>query len=149
MCGNNGFDILSVVAIGVSIATVIWQSYKDAKFNKINLNAEFFKQLFFDRLLKNIPKERDKLEFNANGKLCGYKKFVNCFLKILSDSAYYKYKDKKYYEDLKECIWGLEDYVFDKANQQINSEEQKKVFDNIDKKMSGIYKLMTDKYEKG
>lgn len=150
MCECGGTElVLSVIAIGISLFTLWSEIRSQKKLNRINLNAEYFKHLFFDKLLKEIPEERENLYFDSQGILKGYGNFVDLFLSILNDSKYYKYMDKSYYDYLKEEIMDLEDYVYTVPNGSVEDALHQEIFNEIDEKVQRVYDRMTDKYEKG
>ncbi len=136
--------IISIFSLGVSLLTL----YKENKNNKTNLKAEYFKQLYMNLLIEYIPKKRLNMKFN-NGKLEGYKAFVNAINQLVSKSMYYKYVDVNYYNNLKNHIVGLEDYVLETANNIIRDEFQNGVFDEIEIRIGHIYDCLESKYTEG
>ena len=148
-CNCQGSDALSVVAIIISLFAILFEWRSQVKLNRINLNAEYFKHLFFDTLLKDIPKERGIIDFNKEGYLTNYTKFVDGFLEILNNSQHYKYTDRRYYEKLREKVMELEDYVYTVANKPVGKALHTDIYNNIDEKVKEIYDQLTKKYEKG
>lgn len=49
-------DVLSAIAIIVSLGSAAYQWYLDTRMNKINLEADYFKTLYSEHLLYKIPK---------------------------------------------------------------------------------------------
>lgn len=142
-------DTLSIIAIVISVITLLFEFYRDVKLNKTNLKSEYFKELYFKLLLEEIPQERNNLFFNPQGYLIHYRNFVELFNLILEKSMYYKYTDSKYYTELKNSVQELEDYVLETANKSFNKKLHSGILDDIDEKVENIFSILTNKYEKG
>ena len=48
-------SILSIIAIIISIGTLFFQNYKNEKHHRTNLEAGYFKDIYLEYLLKEIP----------------------------------------------------------------------------------------------
>ncbi|MEV6742771.1 hypothetical protein AB0N14_40340, partial [Streptomyces sp. NPDC051104] len=54
-------SILSIIAIIISIGTLFFQNYKNEKHHRTNLEAGYFKDIYLEYLLKEIPRSRQKV----------------------------------------------------------------------------------------
>lgn len=138
-------DVIAVLAIIVSLGSAFYQWYLDSYTNKINLEAEYFKELFLDHLIEKIPKARTYIRFQ-NGRLTDIDRLVE-ELKILNQkSLFYKYWDRNFYANLKSEVQGLEDYLIETADSPLTFSEQNKAMDEIQRKLEVIYSILGKKY---
>ena len=127
-------DAIAFLAILVSFGTVIYQMINDRKLNAINLEAEYFKEIYSKYLLYEIPNKRKKIKF-TNNRLDGQKELMQVLNKIRQDSIYFLYSDKRFFENIKIATQDLEDYLANCANTTFSLENQKVVFDEIQEKL--------------
>lgn len=139
-------DILAALAILISIITAMKQWRNDIKMNRINLEAEYFKQIYSEHLLKKLPKARGYVQFKSNGVLL-VDDMTDELNMIRQDSIYFFYADNKFYEKLKSGLGELEDYLVACSNQIISDTSiQKTVMQEIEDKLNIIYDILTRKY---
>lgn len=138
-------DILSLLAIIISIASVFYQWRNDVKLNTINLEAEYFKEIYEKHLLYDLPSARKYLYFHGN-KLEGYEKLMDELNTIRNDSLYFLYSDNRFYDELKFVLQELEDYLGNCANQELSIPNQEVVMEGIQEKMETIYDTIIQKY---
>lgn len=138
-------DIIAIIAIVVSITSVLYQWKKDLKLNAVNLEAEYFQKIYERHLLSELPKAR-KYIFFSNNKLKDYDKLMDELNAIRNDSLYFMYSDKKYYENLKNALQELEDYLGNCGNKEFSKENQDVIFNDIQEKIEEIYNIIISKY---
>lgn len=135
--------IISIIALIIPFFEVLFA----LKMNKTNLKSDYFSTLYNEYLFSKIPNTREKIDTNMNGKLVGYEELQNTVINMLCDSAFFKYSDEEFYNELKTKCFGLEDYLLESANKiGINLAI---VLVEIDNKLKEIYKQINKKYEKG
>ncbi len=59
-------DILSLIAIIVSLGSAAYQWYLDSHMNQVNLESEYFKSLYSKHLLYDLPIARKYIRFDQN-----------------------------------------------------------------------------------
>ena len=139
-------DILALIAIILSIGTALYQWKRESHFNKVNLEAEYFRDLYKEHLLTSLPKKRLLLHFE-DGILCDMDDFLNELNSIRQNSLYFYYVDTKFYMELKSILQNLEDYLIECGNQVIiDKENQDAVFQEIQEKLKDLYDLLMKKY---
>ncbi len=139
-------DILSVIAIIISVVSAIFQWKRESHFNKVNLEADYFKELYKEHLLKNLPKKRLLLHFK-NGILCDMDGLLDELNSIRQNSLYFYYVDAKFYMELKNVLQDLEDYLIECGNQVISDKEnQEIVFQEIQEKLKKLYDVLMKRY---
>lgn len=138
-------DVLSILAIIVSIASAMFQWYFDKRMNKINLESEYFSSLYLEHLLHKLPMARNRLNF-SNNRLIDFDALVDELNLIRRDSLYFKYVDTDFYSRAKFKLQSLEDYLINLSEKKLNSNEQKEAFKQIEVMLESIYKIFSDKY---
>ena len=139
-------DYIAIIAILVSIATAIKQWHHDIHMNRMNLEADYFKELYSEHLLHELPKVRKYL-YCRDGKLSDVDPLVNELNRIRQDSLYFYYMDNAFYLKLKKSLSDLEDYLYTCSEQEIDDyTNQTVVMDEIQNKLTNIYKILSKKY---
>lgn len=139
-------DIVAIIAILVSLGTAIKQWCNDLHVNKVNLESDYFKELYTEILLYEIPKARSYLIF-IDGELCYIDNLINELNNIRQRSIYFLYMDEPFYENLKYALRDLEDYLFTCSEQVINDDEnQQVVMDEIQLKIKSVYEILSKKF---
>ena len=137
--------IVSGISIIVSIISAVLAYKQQVKLNTINMRAKYFEQIFDDYLIEKIPKARKYLRFE-NNKLVDSEQLCQTLSELLVSSLYFRYENAEFYKKLKEQIQSIEDYVSQCGNQCYEQEEQGKVFEEIHKRLSELYKYINDHY---
>lgn len=138
-------DVLSAIAIIVSLGSAAYQWYLDTRMNKINLEADYFKTLYSEHLLYKIPKARAYIHFQ-NGKLCDIDSMLDALNAVRQDSLYFMFTDYDFYTNIKIQLQNLEDFLVEKAEKELDIDEQERVLRQIEIKLEIIYKIFNDKY---
>lgn len=142
---SNTSDIIAIIAILVSLWTAIKQWRNDLHVNKINLEADYFKELYSKLLLYELPKARRYLLF-SEGKLCYIDRLIDELNNIRQNSVYFLYMDEEFYEKLKATLSELEDYLFTCSEQVITDENQQVVMEEIQERIKSVYGILSKKF---
>ena len=78
-------DVLALIAIVVSIGSAFFQWYMDSHINKVNLEADYFKELYSKHLLYELPRARGYIRFD-NNKLVDFDKLLDELSEIRQNS---------------------------------------------------------------
>ncbi|MEA5048763.1 MAG: hypothetical protein VB034_09170 [Eubacteriales bacterium] len=150
---NKEPDIISIISIVISalallIAAIIGvcEIIQGQRDRKTALEAEYFRKIYGDHLLKIIPTTRRELVFIENGSLAGYTSFLDELAELRRDSAYFQYQDDKFYKLLKNKIQELEDFVTNALNRKIVSEDQTEFYLSINLKLQEVYRVISKRY---
>lgn len=138
-------DILSIIAIIVSGGLAIHQWRRDSHANLVNLEADYFKELYMEHLLHQLPRARTYLHFQ-NGILKDIDNLLDELNAIRNDSLYFMYVDSEFYQQLKCKLQELEDYIIVVSDQYIEKDNHQEVFDNIQMHLEELYKILSNKY---
>ncbi|XZH20891.1 hypothetical protein ACSW87_05325 [Clostridium perfringens] len=138
-------DILSIIAIVVSIITLIRtnKANKDISretnelskkiaenANELNkkiaekgLNKQFFEEIFFEDIVKNLPSSLDTLEETED-----------IILSILEKAKFYKYFEKDFYNSIKEDLFEIDEILInlDSKNREIFEIKKEKILIKIE-----------------
>lgn len=134
---------LSGTAVLISIGSLMWQSYKEEKHHKTNLESSYFNDIYMRYLIKDIPEGRNRIVFN-NGHVSGTNNIIDTLNKIRQDSLFFKYKDEVYYKIISNKLQELENLY---VEVDMLSTDEFVVFSNKTEEMiSDIYQIVTSKY---
>ncbi|MGF2154927.1 hypothetical protein [Lactococcus lactis] len=136
---------MSFLAIVVSGLTAMWQVFQERKRQKIDLNSLFYKDIYWEYLIKKIPESRNFVQHSAiENKITGTDKITNELNNIRRDSLFFKFTDNEFYQEICKKLENLEDkYV--KADKMILAK-----YDEFNKEvdilLTEIYDMITSKY---
>lgn len=136
---------ISLIAILVSICTAIWQGCQETKRQKVDLNSGFYKDIYWEYLIKRIPESRNFVKHNTvENKITGTDNIIDELNNIRRDSLFFKFNDRNFYEEICEKLQNLEDkYV--KADKMILAKYDE-FNKEVDLMLTEIYDTITSKY---
>jgi len=137
-------DILSIIAIIISILVMIVECIKDMRLSRLNLESEYFKDIYKDHLVYKIPVARKCIKFDMENKLSETDNLIDELQQLRQDSLYFQYNNISFYKNLKETLQRLEDYLVKNTGKEFVGEEQTQVYNIIKKDIDEIYKLISD-----
>ena len=124
-------DVIAVMALVISGIAL----YKQLKKDKVSQNTIFFKEIFFNFLTQDCVEARNDISFDNSGKIDNTDKFEE----IIADLG----KRISFYE-LKRLLTDLDDLLLDDKNYK--GKKQTDHSNEIDEKISELFKLIMDKY---
>ena len=136
--------VLSVLAIMISVCSVIFEYFWNQKINRTNLEADFFKDIYGEYLMKKIPEARNVIHYN-NQVVSDTDDLINVLNDIRQSSLFFKYKDKEYYKTLCDNLQGLEDKLVKKTG-KMNDDDYAEFIQEINTDIEGIYDIIMKKY---
>lgn len=137
--------VLSILAIVISVITAIAEYMWNKSINTTNLEAEFYKDIYFEYLMKKIPQARQEIRYN-NKKIEDIDKFVNVLNDMRRDSLFFRYKDKMFYDVLKKQLQDLEDYVTRESCDELDADEFVTFSNKMSEQIEQIYGSIMKKY---
>lgn len=139
-------NILSVIAIAISVLVAVTEYKKDIKINRMNLESEYFKEIYKKHLIYEIPTARGYIRFDSDNKLIDVDKMVNELQLLRQDSLYFQYNNLDFYNNLKDQIQKLEDYLVNNVGKQFIGEEQTQSYNQIQNSINSIYCVISEGY---
>jgi len=136
--------LLSIVAIIISIGSIFFEYFWNQKINRTNLEADFFKDIYGEYLMRRIPEARNVIHYNAQ-KVSDTDDLINVLNDIRQASLFYKYKDKIYYKMLCEKLQGLEDTLV-KRTGKMSDDDYAEFIQEINTDIEAIYDIIMKKY---
>lgn len=100
-------NIISVIALIVSVIAIM----QDRSGQKKSREFEIFKERYQTHLVEKLPAARAGVQVTQKGKITGIDGLVEELQSIRKDSLYFQYADPDFYEDLKQRLWKMEDYL--------------------------------------
>lgn len=146
---TNGITIslelfLSVLALIFSIGSSLFEYFWNQKINKTNLEAEFFKDIYSDYLMKKIPDARNVIHYNDN-IVSDTDDLIEVLNDIRQSSLFYKYKDRNFYNLLCKQLQELEDKLVSKTG-QMSDDDYASFVQEINSDIENIYDTIMKKY---
>lgn len=139
--------VLSVLAIIISVVVAIVEYVWNKWINTTNLEAEFYKDIYFEYLMKTIPEARQEIRYN-NKKIEDIDKFTNVLNDMRRDSLFFRYKDKAFYDKLKNQLQSLEDYVTQVSSKdEVDAEEFSTFTSKMSEQIEQIYDSIMKRYK--
>ncbi|MDG4984413.1 hypothetical protein OGZ51_09685 [Lactococcus lactis] len=137
--------IISILAILGSFFTVFWQGRQSANRQKIDLESIFYKDIYWDYLVKKLPESRNFVQHNTvENRITGTDNIIDELNNIRRDSLFFKFTNENFYEEICEKLQNLEDkYV--KADKMI-LEKYDEFNLEVDEMLTEIYDMITSKY---
>lgn len=136
--------ILAIIAIVVSIISVVVQCFFSQKNNRTNLEADFFKDIYGDYLMKTIPEARQVIHY-SNNMVTDTDDLSEVLNDIRQSSLFFKYKDKTYYQLLCNKLQLLEDKLVKKTGYMKDDDYADFILE-INKDIEEIYDIIMKKY---
>lgn len=138
--------ILSILAIILSITVAVVEYVRDYNINKVNLESEYYKELFKDYLLYDLPKARKYIRFNSADKLVDTDNMINELQNLLQDSLYFQYSNQQFYQELKKIVQQFEDYLVQQSGEIFDAQEKQDVYKKIQDYIVQIYEHISKGY---
>lgn len=136
--------ILSVLAILISIGSVMFEYFWNQKINKTNLEADFFRDIYGEFLMKTIPEARNVIHYN-NQIVSQTDDLITVLNDIRRSSLFFKYNDKKYYQTLCQKLQLLEDKLVQKTG-KMTDDDYAEFIQEINADIEDIYNIIMKKY---
>lgn len=138
--------IFSTISLILSTLIFLWETKRDKDINEINLESEYFNDIYKEYLIKEIPNSRKYIYITREGKVNDYIRLCNTLKNMRNSSLYYYYQDKKFYDNLKNKLNEIEVFLVDTQNKTYMGEEQTVFFNDLQKKLTELYSLVKNKY---
>lgn len=136
-------DSLSLIAIGISIYSVIETNKCSEKINKINLKAELFRAIFWKILFEDyLPLFNQLVEWNITEKEID--KMEEFIMELKRKLDIYKFTNKEFYNRVFDKLKFLDDCIVMLPNNEKDISNKKK--NQILKSMEEIYQLFMKEY---
>lgn len=143
-------NILSFLAIVVSVLSFIINLYFENKRSKREVATRIFQDIYFKYMHYTIPRADSNISFNStSGKLEGITEMTIILNKLRKKSNSYKFTDKEFYDELVDYIVRLEDFYSDSLNKVTDKERYQRFQNDSTQKVKGLYDVLNKKLEKG
>ena len=136
--------IVAILALIVSILSPIIEFICNKKINRINLSAEYFKDVYGTILHQDIPVALNYLHYDGQ-KLSGTNKLIDVLRELRTKSLYFKVVNGSFYKKLLSSIQNLEDYIVS-TDDTMTSMQYYTFLENVIKKIEDIYIHMNNQY---
>lgn len=137
---------LSLIAIFISFGAVIYETKHNSKINKLNMESEIYKNIFFKYFIYKIPKAQQNIKNTTSG-LTGTNKLETELNKLRHEALFFLYRDEAFYRELCNHLQSLEDYIVRSNNTCMNEAEYNYFFNEVKNSIKNIFNLVMNKYE--
>jgi hypothetical protein len=138
---------ISFLALIVSIIAIFIESKRENRLNGVNLEGEYYRDIYKEALVYKIPKARGFIGFDEGSRLVGTEALIQELQNLRTDSLYFQYSRKDFFDELNKKIQKLEDYlVSNTKNRVFLGESQQDALEEIRHGIEDIYKLISDAY---
>lgn len=136
--------IVSFAALIISVVVAILQNNSNNKTNRISIEAEYFSDIYKEYLIKKIPIARKKLHFEKD-VLTGIDELCDLLKQMRSDSLYFEFRNRNFYDELKQNLQTLEDYLIETVNKgKLLNYQQDIFYKQVNTYLETIYKHITN-----
>lgn len=136
--------IISLVSVICSFTIAVLQIVNSNKNNFTNLEAEFFKELYLEILMYDIPKGRAYIHYNEK-RISGVDQLIDAISEIRRRSLYFKSNHPKYYDELIKICQELEDMLV-KTDKEFTSEDFYQFMKSIENMIDNLYEHISKEY---
>lgn len=137
--------LLSIIAIIISVITILIEFYGNQRVNRINLEANFFEKIYNDFLVEIIPNARNEIVYN-NNVVSGVETLIDVLNDMRRKSLFFKYKEEKFYNRLCSKLQELENELVEKSDLTLDSDDYCKFTEYIKEALEEIYDIILCKY---
>lgn len=138
--------LVSIAAIIVAVGVAVMQHTSSKKDKQVALEAEYFRTIYSEHLLRNIPSARQEIIFDSSHHLSGCNTLLDELNSIRRDSAYFQYQDPSFYASLKTQLQNLENYITEALNKMHVGEDQTSFNNRVCDGLTVIYKTISKRY---
>ncbi len=104
-------NILSIIAILISIGVPLFEHFSNRRINNINIDSHYYTVVYEKYLLIDIPENRMRIERLRSGKVEGREEFLEMLRNIRKKSLCFKFVNEDFYKILYGHIQNLEDEI--------------------------------------
>lgn len=135
---SNLFALLALI-----LSVINWCQEKNAE--KRAHEFDLFKDVYQDFLIKRLPEARDRIRVTVGGTVSQTDVLINELRALRKTSIYFKYADPQFFEELRDNLWALEDYLVELPD-HVDNGQRKNVDGNISQKLEDIYQCILKKF---
>lgn len=138
--------VLPICAIIVSIYT--WKKTEKITkgINRNELNKDFFKEIFFDIIIKDFPQAINKIISPGVTNLDSYEEANKLIYQILDGAQFYKYFNKEFYNKIKRNLIDIDDVLTLLSNTNNNQYQTEEYINRIKISVNNFYNNLKDYY---
>lgn len=138
---------LDAIALALSAIALVITYLQNKKINEINLMSVYFNDIFKEYLLDKIPIALSKIRISdTDEKIKDFDDFLMQLDELRKKALYFKYNDKTFYDNLKNNLLNMEDWMLECSASKFVGNEQKDFYNELQIKVQEIYRIISDKY---
>lgn len=137
---------VSIISIIISCIVANIGYRKDYRLSRINIEVDFFREIYKEHLVYGIPRARMKMYIGQDKKIHDADDLITELNAIRKDSLFFKFKNNKFYNELINALRQLEDYIVNAEGGDFDSNDRAIFESNVELYISKIYEIITQAY---
>lgn len=140
--------LISIISILYGFIKDFIDSFHQKKHNRKSFMADFFKEIYFKKIVSDIPSVLSKYTtVNVAKKSDILSHLESLIIDIMDSSMFYKYHDIEFYEKIKNVVINVQDDIFKVKENISNNNYRIGITDrNLNKNISELYDIMLEYY---
>lgn len=106
--------IIAILSLLISLFTSIRQKRETDRLNQINLESQIYMDVFKEFMIEKLPRARNYIYIDKEGRLKDCKELSSELIALKNASLYFSYRNKFFYDKLKDKITELDEYMVKK-----------------------------------
>lgn len=135
-------NTIAILALVASMASIYFQN----KVSKASLESDFFIKTFQNFLIEDIPDSVEILRFDESGLLTDFDQLSTNLTKLKKKILYFKYRDNRFYGQLKNKIDEIDDFVIILYSKKRDKNQQDEDMEKLNQKIKELYSVMFSYY---
>lgn len=136
--------ILSIIAIIISVVSIIMQRKNSKDSVRVSLEADYYLNIYKEYLMEKIPKACQVIRF-SDEKLLDVDSLIDELNNMRRASLFFKYYDEKFYEEIYDALQNLENKLVSKSGDMSN-ENYAKFIPELNQDITSIYDIINSRY---
>lgn len=136
--------IISILAVVISIISIVCNYFQQRRERKTMLEAEHFRKTVSKYMLRSLPRARSEIGINQEGRLYACDSFEEALDEFKRSILYYKYANFDFYRRVSLAIFKVEDYV--KSSQNISHVDSSIFESELTDKLRFLYEVCANYY---
>lgn len=138
-------DIIAIVAIVVSIGSVLIQIYIERARQKREQRASLYKESYKELFLDEVPLAQQKITYDGT-YLKGMEDLIACIRKIRLKSYFFAYIDDNFKKNIFKQCQELEDFLLALEENELSNEKYRENYNILNDKMQKMYDTVLAKF---
>lgn len=138
--------VIAGIALGFSIFSHVRMEKQNDRIKNVSIKAKYFETIFDSFLIKAVPEKRSLIRFDERGYLADFQPLIDELSEMRNAAMYFRYDNKGFFDELKESIRNVEDFLSDEGNREHDTDEQMETMMEIANRIARLYACINKYY---